>query len=219
MRVHLGWPMRKYTVVFLSLLGCSFSVSNAQDQRVSFGVKGGVPISSPPGYNDESRRYIVGPSIEIRLPANFALEFDALYQRIGSSFYGSFSDPENGTAGAYSSRERGNSWQFPLLAKYYIGSRTRTWQPFLSTGYALGVSWNHGEFQSSVTSGTPLTTQSNQGKSDSRSPLNVGAVLAGGVRYNAGRVALLPEFRYTRWGALTSATRKNQTHFLMGIAF
>jgi hypothetical protein len=211
--------MRKYTVVFLSLLGCSFSVADAQDQRVSFGVKGGVPISSPPGQNDESRRYIVGPSVEIRLPANFAVEIDALYQRTGSSFNASFFDPERGTTSTYTSRERGNSWQFPILAKYYIGSRSRTWQPFLSTGYALQVSWNHGDSQSSVTSGTALSTQNYKNKSDFRTPLNVGAVLAGGIRYNAGKVALLPEFRYTRWGAFTSATRKNQTHFLMGVSF
>ncbi len=60
-------------------------------QLVTFGALGGVPFPDRtvthdnPLYHDESRPYLIGPSIEVRLPANFAIEADGIYQRIGNS--------------------------------------------------------------------------------------------------------------------------------------
>jgi hypothetical protein len=48
-------------------------------------------------------------------------------------------------------------------------------------------------------------------------------VVAAGLRLSAGRLALLQEFRFTRWGnrATFNSTlyNVNQTEFLLGIAF
>ena len=50
--------------------------------------------------------------------------------------------------------------------------------------------------------------------------LGAGAVFAGGVRFRAGRLAFLPELRYTRWGGSDgNLTRKNEAGVLLGINF
>ena len=60
----------------------------SQAQTVSAGVLGGVPFLDPTNTSsDESPRYQIGPSVELTLPAGFAIEADALYRRIGASGY------------------------------------------------------------------------------------------------------------------------------------
>ena len=56
-------------------------------QPVSFGLKGGVPltdfidtVSGSKTSITTTNRYIVGPTIELRLPAGFGVEADALYR-------------------------------------------------------------------------------------------------------------------------------------------
>src|SRR5690242_13211330 len=106
--VRITRLMRKQTVV-LMILGCWFISGPVHAQLVSIGVKGGIPLTDPIRYNDESRRYVVGPSIEFRLPLHLAVEVDALYSRIGRSYSVS---TLSGTAGSiFAIRDRGNSWE------------------------------------------------------------------------------------------------------------
>ena len=55
--------------------------------------------------------------------------------------------------------------------------------------------------------------------SNYRTALDVGAIAAAGVRFQAGRIKFLPEIRYTRYSEANSFYRKNQVKFLMGITF
>jgi hypothetical protein len=192
------------------------SASGGFAQAVSVGLLGGVPLTTAPGSNDESKRYVIGPSVEVRLPAEFAVEVDALYRRTGSSsaFY-TQQDP-SAPIRAYYYRQRGNSWEFPILGKYYFRSRTARWQPFLATGYAFHKTWQ--ETEVSILSATPL--RNSTGTGHSQSPLNVGATAAAGVRIRAGRLSVVPQFRYTRWGGAYDQTNpKNRVDFLLGIRF
>src|SRR5664280_1808555 len=82
-------------------------------QPFSVGVKGGVPLTGDlDSYwaTSESRRYTVGPMVTVGLPLSIRLEFDALYRRVG--FRTASQD-----FGAYSERDRGNSWEFPILVR------------------------------------------------------------------------------------------------------
>ncbi|MBI2680789.1 MAG: outer membrane beta-barrel protein [Candidatus Solibacter usitatus] len=202
-------------------------VCGASAQVVSLGVKGGIRFTDASGGQDESRPYIVGPSIEFRLPAHFAIEIDALYQRLGNTaqyhFFSGITSPGNNgpfpypVAAIY--RVRANSWEFPVLGKYYLRPRTAAWQPFIGTGWALRTSGVH-------TSGSVTTVDSAGAKSTSsyhshyQSGVDVGAVFAAGVKYRVGRVAFAPEARYTRWGGSDSTfNRKNEAAVLLGITF
>ncbi len=62
----------------------------------------------------ESRRYVVGPMIELTLPLNFSVEFEAMYHRHGYS-----ADAFN-MAQFQIDRERANSWEFPILIRYKL---------------------------------------------------------------------------------------------------
>jgi|HubBroStandDraft_6_1064221.scaffolds.fasta_scaffold26332_3 hypothetical protein len=114
----------KYCLFLLATIGSA--------QTVSFGVKGGVPFEDQARFDDESRPYIVGPSIEVHLFGNFFVEADALYQRIGNELVSfSIAPGSNTTAGSTTfstTRNRGNSWEFPVLAKYYFRSSTSAWR-------------------------------------------------------------------------------------------
>src|SRR5258707_10349866 len=65
--------------------------SELHGQSVSFGVKGGVLLTSAVESNGRvpgAKRYTVGPMIEIALPFLFAFELDALYRRTGYNVIG-----------------------------------------------------------------------------------------------------------------------------------
>jgi hypothetical protein len=56
---------------------------------------------------------------------------------------------------------------------------------------------------------------------------DVGLVFGGGVAFEIGRLRLIPEFRYTRWGSETFRdpvrsflrTNRNEGDFLLGLVF
>jgi hypothetical protein len=199
--------MRKTLLVSLVFFWCQSTVFG---QAVRFGAIGGVRLDNPNAFlRNESKRYVVGPSVEIRLPGRFAVEVDALYRRLGTSFHYNLLGSGDYPALSVVSRERGNSWELPVLGKYYFETRSPRWQPFLGTGYAFRSVWLN-----TVWSGGGLTSFGSR-----RTPMGIGATAAAGVRVNAGRLAISPQFRYTRWSDATLGSRKNQVDFMVGIHF
>jgi hypothetical protein len=198
----------------------------ASAQLVSVGVKGGVPFLAPNQGGDESRPYIVGPSVEFRLPAGFAIEVDALYRRVGNtSFFGLsgntlFIPPLTPPyVSSFVNRQRGNYWEFPVLGKYYFRPRNTAWQPFIGTGWALRTVSFHNDISETVVSGDG-TSHSDSFRNNIRSDVGVGATFAAGVRFRFGRVAVIPELRYTYWGrAIQNSLRNNEAAGLLGISF
>lgn len=74
--------MKKQAVLFMFV---NLLIASIAGQTVSIGVKGGIQFVDQTQPESESRPYLVGPTVEVRLPGNFAIEADALYQRIGNS--------------------------------------------------------------------------------------------------------------------------------------
>lgn len=95
--------------VFLGLLLFS-SLSLAGP--LEFGIKGGGQLtegfSSVTNFSDASKRYIIGPTVELHLPFGLGVEFDALYRKAAYRANLGTAQPEFTSS----------SWQFPLLAKY-----------------------------------------------------------------------------------------------------
>lgn len=181
-----------------------FSGLSLFGQAVSFGVKGGANLTDAADRYDESRRYVVGPSIEVRLPARFAIEGNALFNRFGAS-----SSLQQGLA---TGRIRGNSWDFPVLGKYYFSGQSAGTRPFVSSGFAFRKIWfDDGDRRFGQRGTTPFGSSSEVG---------VGAVFGGGVSLKAWRLHVAPEFRYTRWGGNNyPVTNLNQAQVLLGIQF
>ena len=190
----------------------------ARAQSVSVGVIGGVPFVDPTanGYHDESRPYMVGASVEIRLPAGFAIEADGIYRPIGTSTSYKFLAPGPAIT-SLDSRTRGNSWELPVLGKYYFRPRKSGWQPFVGTGWALRTVGFRNDSTETTVNANGANTFSFHDRY--RSDLGVGAVVAAGVRFHTGHFAFLPEVRYMRWGNGNTTLNRNETGFLLGITF
>src|SRR5260370_8004965 len=91
--------------------------SGLHAQSVSFGVIGGVPLTSAVESNGPApgaKRYTVGPMIEIALPFSFAFEADVLYRRTGYDVIAA------GLGTVSNTRLPPNSCEFPLLANNYF---------------------------------------------------------------------------------------------------
>ena len=175
-------------------------------QTFSFGVKGGGLLTEPAERFDQSRRYVVGPVVEVLSPWKVALEVDAFYSRFGSSL------SLQGTTGG---RTRGDSWQLPILGKYYFKDRTAKIRPFASSGFSLRKTWFEDR---SFRDGRPGQRRTNG--FDSTSDLGVGAVVSGGASFGAWKLRIAPEVRYTRWGGSNfPLTNANEVQALVGITF
>jgi hypothetical protein len=103
----------------LALLSCGLALLScglAAAQPISAGLKVGVPLTdaltaietNDVGYTADTHRYVIGPYVDIHLPASFSLEVDALYRsydftQIAPSFTQSTSV---------------SSWEFPVVLKY-----------------------------------------------------------------------------------------------------
>lgn len=96
----------------------------ARADALSFGVRGGAPFGE--AFEKESRfnlvgrnRFLLGPTLELRLPMGFGASFDFLYRRFVFEAAGT-------------ERQGAGQWEFPLMLRYrFPGVAAR---PFLAAG-------------------------------------------------------------------------------------
>jgi hypothetical protein len=173
-------------------------LSTASDgQTFTFGVLGGVRTtgSFTGNLTDESKRYAIGPSVDLQLPFGFSVEVDALYRRFGySSTFVVPIVPGSVTV----TRVRDNSWELPVLAKYHLPIRGL--HPFAGIGIAARVISGRQD-QSGYTI-DPFTRLPSQPFASSYNPSydpDAGLVIAGGVEMGIGHARFTPQIRWTRW--------------------
>ena len=211
-------------------------------QGFHFGVKVGVPITeyfeADPNirsfdYSSATRRYTVGVSAEWRLRRGFGLELDALYKRMGYVGNTYFASSISGEQITETFDVKGNSWDFPIMAKYRFGQRLA---PYVAGGFVLrhigpvrarGVTTDRklALVDNRITSVTVTTPIDSSEPPDLRKRTWPGLTVAGGIEFGRGWLRLLPEFRYTRWTSNISGPRAplrfepNQVEFLLGFLF
>jgi len=192
--------MRLFLILITSFICCG--------QSLSIGVKGGFRATDDiaDAATSESKRYIVSPMAELGLPFGLGVEFDALYSRQGyRSSFGNF-------AGSIFSRERGNSWEFPILVKYKLPVPIA--RPFVEVGYAPRLI--NGSIESNGVTVNLLTGA----QTFQRSRMNTnwdssqGIVAGGGIQLGLGRLRLSPEVRYTHWNNAAI-----HVYYTSGVAF
>lgn len=250
-----GSHTRSLTWVIALAYGCPLF---GQLGPVSIGLKGGIPFSDVSGvrpdsgcmvtgcgsfnFSSETKRYTLGPTIELRLPLGFAFEADALYSRLSydtfrfasSSFLfrgvGAFSDESTFTS---IKLER---WTFPILLKWRYGNRRI--RPFVDGGISMDHVSGLDERITRILhdSLSPDSVNIQHEKFGSPGPAALsgrnrkGAVLGGGIDVHAvGPIRLTPEVRYTRWASSpfvpfppfpnVTGTNLNELTFLLGITF
>ena len=206
--------MRRTFALFLVFAGCGLA------QGVHVGIKGGVPLTeafdtiseASRGYFSKTRRYIVGPSFELGLPAGFGLELDMLYTRLQFNSVLSVPGPVTTTDTTAS------SFEFPLLLKKKFGEGDA--RPFVTTGAAF-------RRLTDITQIGNFITGSNDDPPELRHRSSVGFVAGAGVELRVLLLKITPEVRFVRWGtdnfrdgiAGLLKTNKNQGQFLVGFSF
>jgi opacity protein-like surface antigen len=100
----------------LGLIWGSFLAVSAFAQPFGIGVKGGVPLNdafvvhsgNPIQYVEDTHRYTFGPYAELRLPAGFGVEVDALYRTF--EYRQVVPSPIRD--------QNSHAWEFPVLIKW-----------------------------------------------------------------------------------------------------
>ena len=214
---------------------------------VSIGAKAGVPLSdsfdarssgictptaaacSILNYSAKTKRFTFGPSVELRLPHGFGVEFDALYNRLNYDSYFFAMTPSSGQR-SYFTSTRADRWNFPLLVKWR--HNVRGIRPFIDGGITFDhISGVRSNFANAFRDIVGPPSQDN-GTSDTAAELtnadSRGFVAGGGIDFRARRfLHLTPEIRYTRWFSENFnrafvnlfSTNLNETTFLLGISF
>jgi hypothetical protein len=198
---------------FLTLLGLPLFLASSAFALgpFSLGVKGGVALTDAfPDHTDtsggsaqstysDSKDYIVGPMVELRLPFGLGVEADALYRPLH------LTTQTEGLGHALFTSSTTSSWEFPILAKYRFGF------PLVHPYIEAGPSFR-------TLGGTLGSSLSDKG-------FTGGA----GIELNALLLRVAPEFRYTHWGNDTAPnpsggasvipSNRNQVEFLVGLSF
>jgi opacity protein-like surface antigen len=213
--------MLRATTRLLVLLVSALTATPAMSQRILLGGKVGSPILDPfvqnvgtgvvNNYNFQPRRYTIGPSVELMLPVKLAVEASALYKQLS---YGS--NPFN--FDTVHATTTGDSWEFPLILKRHFLSHESI-RPYGNVGLSLRRVTGSTEFTSPVGDAVlqPLELVRNW---------STGVVVGAGVDISIGRLHVLPEIRYTRWGNQNFVSdngvfesNRNSADILIGFAF
>ena len=208
-------------------------------QDIHAGLKLGVPFTQyfetgtagslhgSADYSAATRRYTLGASGEWRLTNAFGFEVDALYHRMGYVGLVNYFDSANGNFSNSAIDVNGDSWDFPVIAKYRFG---RVVRPYVAGGGVLryvGPVRGRGE----QTVGSLVTRTSSTSPLDTTEPSELrkrfypGLTVASGIEIGGGHLRVLPEFRYTRWTANISGPggllrfAPNQAEFIVGVLF
>ncbi len=167
--------------------------------------------------------------LEVRLPFSFAFEVDGLYRRTG------YDAIAGGLGTIANTRVRANSWEFPLLVKYYFGPHLLPLRPYAVAWYAIrklsgfdiSVHTIGQDFFTGNTIDQTIHTSSPQYYIRDN-PVH-GVVAGGGLRFKLGHLSISPEARYTHWGSITFdefgshgfyvQSLQNQADVMVGITF
>jgi opacity protein-like surface antigen len=212
--------------LFILILGAISACS----QPISFGVKGGVPatdffdtvnrLNAPASlFHSGTNRYIVGPTVELRLPFGLGVEVDALYRHFN------YNSSTFGVDVLRDSRTTGNAWEFPLLAKYRFP--TKIVRPYIDAGVAWDtLSGLTQTIRQTLISGPITSTVTTSNPDELHKTTTRGFVTGVGLDVHALFIHISPEIRYTRWGARHFlspngglSSNQNQAEFLLGLTF
>jgi hypothetical protein len=201
-----------------TILTC-FMAAAAFAQPIGIGLKGGLPFNDlfearANNVQTETRRYIIGPMVELRLPAGISIEADALYSRAN------FSSPLGAAGSLITAPFNTNSWEFPILLKKKFGGAdavVAAARPYIGAGASFRRLSGVSTLGSFITGNRSGTVDRN----------NTGFVAGGGVEFRALFIRIAPELRFTYWGtdhfteglANVFRTNKAQGQFLLGVYF
>jgi hypothetical protein len=194
-------------------------------QILTFGVKGGLPLTSTSNFEPtngrifegtvyfDMKRYTFGPTVEVKLPLGFRVEVDGLYEHLRKDIR---SGPYPQGVLGYSSTMSA-AWEIPMLLKRRFGHGQ--FAPYA----AAGASLRHiGDLNTNASSDPQYPGYSpsfTHFTSPSGEPVRTGITAAGGVSIKTRFLRIEPELRYTHWTSDHYLATTEQFDFLVGITF
>jgi hypothetical protein len=159
--------------------------------------------------------------VDFRLPFRLGIELDALYQPVGYT-------AQNFDFNFTTSRERSNSWEFPIVGKYRLPGFPRL-GPYVGVGYAPRIVYGSrvdGLIAYDL-QGHIIAVSST--KLDTNYDTTHGLVIEGGFNIPVSRFHISPEIRYTRWNTpflnnqgahgFFYASQQDQVEILFGLTW
>jgi hypothetical protein len=230
-------------LIAITILALLTITRPALAQRFSFGATAGAPLTqyfqtsssfyyeTNTSYASATRRYTLGGAAEWHLTRSLGIELDAMYHRIGYADTVSGNSPTDGLYYYSHTEVEGNSWDFPLMAKYRLFSGTV--RPYVAAGGVLrhlGPMHATDQISHSLRPGGPLSNTTLT-TVDSGSPPELttrtypGLTAAIGVDFGSGHIHWEPELRWTHWTSNFGGPYPllsfppNQVEFLLGVRF
>ena len=193
---------------------------------LSVGIRAGIPLTDFFENVDNgnfvlqstTHRYIVGPTVELRLPLGFSVQVDALYRRLNYNSTFNLADIVT------NNRTTGNAWEFPLLVKYRLSAPLI--KPYVNAGLAFDTLSGVKQTVLSTISPNQQTTSTITNPAELSNNTTKGFVIGFGAEIKAIVLHISPEIRYTRWGSAhfqipngSTLSNQNQAEFLVGFTF
>lgn len=200
--------------------------ASACAQPFTAGVKLGATLtdllnsaqSAAIGYHSATNRYVLGGTVEARLPFGLGLEIDGLYHHYNFESSGTISPP--GTS--LSTRGSTGAWELPVLAKYRVPFPVV--RPFVDAGAAWDILSGYSQSVTATSLTTPVRPPENLNQPVHNT--TPGIVVGAGLDVKTTYVHVSPEVRYTHWeshhfyspnGGFTS--NLNQVEIMIGITY
>lgn len=195
-------------------------------QPFTAGIKVGAPLThflswaqSPTvTYHSGTNRYLIGATVEARLPFGLGIEIDGLYHHY--NFQSSGTIPPPGTT--FTTRGSTGAWEFPVLAKYRVPFPVV--RPFLDAGAAWDFLSGYHQSVTAINFTTPVRPPQNLNQPVHNT--TPGVVVGAGLDVKTLYVHVSPEVRYTHWdsrhfdspnGGFRS--NMNQVEIMIGITY
>lgn len=188
------------------------------------GVKAGVPLTdanphrASTGFQIDTGRWTVGPTIELRLVRRLSIEFDALYRGYTASTAYTSPGPDSSLL-FFSDRVETRAWDLPLLFKYRFGGAS--FRPFVTGGYSVTHETSDESYFVSCLSGPTLCrtvippASLDKTNNFQNSRFRRGLVAGGGIEFKFWKMKVAPEIRYSR----IDNPNTNQATILVGFTF
>lgn len=206
--------------------------SSAFAQHISVGMKAGVPLtgvvearSVELPFQAQTKRYTIGPVVDLGLPLGFSVEFGAMYKRFDQksmavTITGFITMDETG----FPIEQRadlsavGHSWEFPVAVQYHFSKASI--RPYVEGGISfhhLGSVYNfeNASFSSPAPRPLPRTIAPVPSSLE-----RVGGLFGIGVDLKLHRIHVTPGLRYTHYNETRFwLPSTNAVDFLMGFTF
>jgi hypothetical protein len=207
-----------------------FGASDEFERRVSAGIKIGVPLTQVaetgiPGNEMQTKRYTIGPVVNVTLIRGLSVELSAMYKRIDQQAtattvlgYVVLSD-EDGYPILENQRVStvGKSWEFPIAAQYHFSLRSI--RPYVEGGLSFNHLANIFSYPPFAPGVVGVTFEPTQNTVNRR-----GLVVGAGAAIKHHSIHLTPGIRLTRYPTrLYESTvppyRTYAVDFLVGFRF